>query len=81
MQSGTLCVALPDPNAPCPSIDLTRQGYGILAPCCTADRQCGVNTQRIPGGMPCTSLVEAKRQAETMGYRDIVPAPRACPTP
>jgi hypothetical protein len=80
MQSGTLCVALPDPNAPCPSIDLTRQGYGILAPCCTPDRQCGVNTQRIPGGMPCTPLVEAKRQAENMGYRDIVPPPRACPT-
>jgi hypothetical protein len=79
MQSGTLCVALPDPNAPCPSIDLTRQGYGILAPCCTADRQCGVNTQRIPGGMPCTSLIEAKRQADRMGVRDIVPPARACP--
>jgi hypothetical protein len=79
MQSGTLCVALPDPNAPCPGIDLTRQGYGMLAPCCTADRQCGVNTQRIPGGMPCTTLTEAKRQAENMGYRDLVPPPRACP--
>jgi hypothetical protein len=79
MQSGGSCVALPS-TEPCPGVDLTRQGYGMLMPCCTAG-QCGVNTQRIPGGMPCTGLAEARRTAEMMGYRDIVPAARACPAP
>jgi hypothetical protein len=60
-------------------VDLTRVGYGMLQPCCTADRQCGVNTQQFPGGMPCTSLADSKRTAENMGYRDLVPDPRACP--
>lgn len=51
----------------------------MLMPCCTTAKRCGVNTQRLPGGMPCTSLEEAKRQAETMGMGSLVPEPRACP--
>jgi len=80
---GATCAPMPPPtsNQPCPGVDLTRQGYGMLMPCCTADRQCGVNTQRLPGGMPCTALADAKRTAESMGFRGLVPEPRACPAP
>jgi hypothetical protein len=79
--SGTMCSAAGTPASPepCPVADLTRVGYGKLAACCTADRQCGVNTQQFPGGMACTSLVDAKRTAENMGYKDLVPPARACP--
>lgn len=83
--AGSVCMAMPAPSLPtepCPSVDLTRMGFGVLKPCCTASKECGVNTQSLGvGGMPCTSLTEAKRVATSMGQGGLVPEPRACPAP